>query len=126
LKTLNRIEQVMIKQELALYQTDDVIVLDAYGYISEASVGNIFWRKDKVWYTPALEQAGIHGVLRSALLKKYPKVRLVNAPIAELKSADEAFLCNALMGQVSLRNVGSYKFPIVRDYSSTRTLRLMD
>lgn len=126
LKTLNRIEQVMIKQELALYQTDDVIVLDAHGYIAEASAGNIFWRKGKVWYTPALEHAGIHGVVRSALLNKYAKVRLVSAPVAELKSADEAFVCNALMGQVSLRNVGSYKFPVVRDYSATRSLRLMD
>lgn len=126
LKTLNRIEQVMVKQELSLYQTDDVIVLDDQGYVAAASAGNIFWRKNKAWFTPALTKVGIHGVVRSALLQKYSKVTLVNAPITELMSADEAFVCNALMGQVSLRNVGGYKFPVVRDYSSARTLKLMD
>ncbi len=73
LKTLNRIEQVMVKQELALYQTDDVIVLDDQGHVAEASAGNIFWRKNKAWFTPALTKVGVHGVVRSALLQKYSK-----------------------------------------------------
>lgn len=126
LKTLNRIEQVMVKQELALYQTDDVIVLDEQGHVAEASAGNIFWRKNKAWFTPALTKVGVHGVVRCALLQKYSKVTLVNAPVTELINADEAFVCNALMGQVSLQNLGGYKFPVVRDYSTARTLKLMD
>lgn len=126
LKTLNRIEQVMIKQELALYQTDEVIVLDAKGYVAEASAGNVFWRKNKAWFTPKLASCGIHGVVRQALIQKYSKVNLVNATIEELMGADEAFVCNALVGQVSLQQVSGYTFPVVRDYSSYQTPVLMD
>lgn len=126
LKTLNRIEQVMIKQELALYQTDDVIVLDAKGKVAEASAGNLFWRKNKTWFTPRLASCGVHGVVRAALLQKYLKVKCVEAPIEELMNADEAFVCNALMGQVSLKQVAGYSFPVVRSYAGQSTFVLLD
>lgn len=126
LKTLNRLEQVLIKQELAETNWDDLIVLDDQGFIVEASASNIFWRQGHNWYTPALDTCGVHGVVRQAVLNKYPQVQQVKKTLSMLKKADEAFLCNALMGQVSLQQVDEYKFPVVRDYSSGTVPQLMD
>ncbi|RUO44054.1 aminodeoxychorismate lyase [Aliidiomarina taiwanensis] len=118
LKTLNRLEQVMLKQELAQRDTDELIVLDASGAIAEATAGNVFWRQGDTWYTPELAQTGVHGVVRQALLTKYPQIQRVNAQVNALRTADEAFVCNALMGQVSIRSLDGKALPTVRNYKN--------
>lgn len=124
LKSLNRLEQVMLKQELAQRATDELIVLDANGALAEATAGNLFWRQGSSWFTPALTETGVHGVVRQALLAKYPQVQQVNEAVSALFAADEAFICNALMQQVSIRSIGEQLLPTVRNYANEPPLTL--
>ncbi|MDX5408108.1 MAG: aminodeoxychorismate lyase [Chromatiaceae bacterium] len=102
LKHNNRLEQVLLKQELAGTDADDLLVLDQQGYITEASAANVFFYRDNNWYTPALSRAGVAGVMRQHLLQQ-TQVTEVNWQLSELNHIDAMFICNALMGIVPVR-----------------------
>ncbi|CCQ12179.1 Aminodeoxychorismate lyase [Pseudoalteromonas luteoviolacea B = ATCC 29581] len=99
LKTLNRLEQVLIKQALVKQNTDDVVVTDYDGNVIESSVGNIIVRSEEQWYTPDLSQCGIEGVQLQAL-----KSRLMITTIMMKKdfllNAQGVFITNSLIGCV--------------------------
>ncbi len=101
IKHLNRLEQVFIKQALAETAFDDVLVCDSAGYVVEASAANVFWLSDKTWYTPAVNNAGVSGVMRSFLLDWFKRmqvdVKACQVPVAELRNAEAMFMCNGLM-----------------------------
>ncbi|RUO22344.1 aminodeoxychorismate lyase [Aliidiomarina iranensis] len=122
LKTLNRLEQVMLKQELQDLRAvmepkpDDLIVSDADDYICETTMGNIFWRHNGQWHTPDLTNAGIEGVVRAELLAQNPQVRIGRYRLESLLQADEIFVCNALLGLVPVSNIKGIELS-VRTYS---------
>ncbi|MEO3679610.1 aminodeoxychorismate lyase [Rheinheimera sp. FR7-31] len=102
LKHNNRLEQVLLKQELAGTDADELLVLDQQGYITEASAANVFFYRDNNWYTPELSRAGVAGVMRQHLLQQ-TQVTEVNWQLSELNHIDAMFICNALMGIVPVR-----------------------
>lgn len=110
LKHLNRLEQVMIKQELATTQFDDALVLNSHGYITEASAANVFWlTKSGQWQTPNLSEGGVNGVFRQLTLDVMAENNLdcqvVSAGLDIIETMQAAFLCNALMGVVPIRSI---------------------
>lgn len=117
LKTLNRTEQVMLKQELTTHEeVDELIVLDHHGFVIEATAANVFWREGEHWFTPSLQNAGVNGVSRQVLLAQNPAVREVQVPPERLIDAEEMFICNTLMELVPVRQFAGYKLPMVRAY----------
>ncbi|MCE2570333.1 aminodeoxychorismate lyase [Motilimonas eburnea] len=106
-KTLNRLEQVLIKQELAELDCDDVAVTDLQGNLVEASAGNLFWRQGDTLYTPCLSHSGVKGVMRKQVLNCAQRLdlpcQLGMFPVSALDSADEIFITNALMGIVPIK-----------------------
>lgn len=107
LKTLNRLEQVLLKQELLQRDADDLLVCDSRGLVCETIIANIFWRKLGQWFTPKLSQAGIAGVVRQQLLQNNNHVAIVEATPAEFLAADQVFVCNALLGLVPVRKIAA-------------------
>lgn len=109
IKHLNRLEQVLIKRELLQQPVDDVLVLDSMGKVAEASAANLFWLRDGRWYTPLLENCGVHGVMRQFLLDWFTRHDLVvsqgNYSLQELLQAESLLLCNALMPVVPVRTL---------------------
>ena len=126
IKHLNRLEQVLVKQELETMPFDDLLVTDNQGYLIESSAGNLFWRKGNVWFTPDLSYCGVEGVLKSVLkeglrLTDKPCFN-INAKQQVLHEADEVFVCNCLMKIVPIKTFTSsdgkqtqYNFDQVRD-----------
>ncbi|QHJ10243.1 Aminodeoxychorismate lyase [Paraglaciecola mesophila] len=104
IKHLNRLEQVLIKHELANDAFQDCIVLDTDGVIVESSVGNIFWYHDNVWYTPSLHFSGVEGVMRNHVVDYFSANQITIHQCREtqeaIQSASEVFVCNSLMGIV--------------------------
>lgn len=121
LKTLCRLEQVFLKQELANLSADEILVTDNTGFLLTATAANLFWRKNSTWYTPVLDKAGVHGTVRAALLYRYPEIQQVQARASVLYQADEAFITNALLGQVGLISFGAYQFPHVSNFHGWQT-----
>jgi branched-subunit amino acid aminotransferase/4-amino-4-deoxychorismate lyase len=79
---------------------DDAVFLAPHGVVLEGPTTNIWWRRDRVLYTPALELGILQGVTRGTLIglaadRDY-EVEVGVYPLAELKSADEAFTSSAV------------------------------
>jgi len=81
---------------------DEALLLNSRGYIAECSRSNIFMVKDGGLFTPSLECGCLCGITRMALLDLASKYKIKSCEgkftIADLKTADEAFITNSLMG----------------------------
>ncbi|WP_199608787.1 aminodeoxychorismate lyase [Flocculibacter collagenilyticus] len=113
IKHLNRLEQVLIKQEIENKGDFDGVVSDVYGNIVETSIANIFWLKKNQWYTPALTFAGVNGVMKQFICDNIPAlhdVKEVLEPITTLSDADAVFISNSLMAVTPITEIGSYSF----------------
>ena len=70
LKTLNRLEQVLIKNALQAQHSDDALVLDYNNNVIETSAANIFAIKNNKVFSPRLDECGIKGVFLQSLCDK--------------------------------------------------------
>lgn len=102
LKHNNRLEQVLIKAELAERDVDELVVLDQSDAVIEVSAANLMFCKNGQWYTPTLDQAGVKGVMRQHLMA-HLLVTEGNFGLADLQQADALLICNALMGVVPVK-----------------------
>ncbi|MBU3022723.1 aminodeoxychorismate lyase [Aestuariibacter sp. A3R04] len=106
IKHLNRLEQVLVKQQLTF---DDAIVTSIDGYVIEASASNVFWYANGTWYTPALTKCGVEGVFRRFITAyfetKGQAAEVGNYFLSDVFVADALFLCNALMEIVPVRSL---------------------
>ena len=104
LKTLNRLEQVMLANERQRRQLDDLLILDQDGYLIETCQGNLFWRCGSQWFTPSLEYAGINGVARQLIITEgwLGDVVVGNFILADLAQAEQVFYCNSVRGAVPI------------------------
>ncbi|MFP2769453.1 aminodeoxychorismate lyase [Oceanisphaera sp. KMM 10153] len=111
LKTVNRLEQVMLKAELEAKGWPEAVVLDAGGRVMEAVTANLFWREGERMYTPDLSMGGVCGTLRAWCLDHLgERLTLADASLSRLLTADEVWLTNALMGVVPVTAIGERHF----------------
>jgi len=101
LKSLARLEQVFIKQELLKVQALEGLVCDEFGHVIEACSANLFIYLNGQWLTPKLDYCGVAGVMRARILM-HPEIDVIEKEISieEVLQADCLFLSNALMGIV--------------------------
>lgn len=102
-KHLNRLEQVLLRQELA--ETPDAheaLVADVEGHVIEGVFSNLFFVRDGVVHTPALDRAGVRGVMRQFLMEELAQQGVTlhegRYGLADVLAADEVFFCNSLYG----------------------------
>lgn len=114
LKHLNRLEQVMIRAHLEQTDADEALVLDTDGWVVECCVANLFWRSGGTVFTPALDQAGVDGIMRRSLIAEMRAAgqicQVVQAGLAQLQAADEIVVCNALMPVLPVRQLDALSF----------------
>ena len=100
-KSLNRLNQVMARDALAPEYAEGVM-MDQSGLLREGIMSNLFWVTTGVVHTPELENGGIAGVQRAAILAWLQAhgvpTRLGHWPLAVLQDADEIFFSNSLIG----------------------------
>lgn len=118
LKTLNRLEQVLIKQDAQQFSEDDVVVANINEHIIEASAANLVFIKAGKIYTPDLSLSGIRGVYLDYLSSQL-NIHTKNVNLAELKQADAIYLCNSIMHLVPVQRLDDRSF----DMTNTRKLQ---
>lgn len=100
LKSLNRLEQVLLKQEADQKGWDEALVLDVRDTIVEGVSSNCFIRINNQWITPELGYNGVHGVMRAEILARMHAygVQCEQREIlhSELEHLQSVFFCNAL------------------------------
>ncbi|KZN30806.1 hypothetical protein N474_19970 [Pseudoalteromonas luteoviolacea CPMOR-2] len=111
LKTLNRLEQVMIKQAAQGSVFDDVIVEDIAGNVIESSASNILIVKNGKMLTPKLDLCGISGVYLRHLCSQR-EITEQRVKRQDLEAADAIFICNSLMGLVPVKALDKQVFDV--------------
>ena len=102
LKHLNRLEQVLLRQELEQTGCAEALVCDTRGQVVEGVFSNVFMVAAGELLTPAIVNAGVAGVMRAELLARASLLG-VSAREAVLTPddflrADELFFCNSVYG----------------------------
>lgn len=98
IKHCNRLEQVLIANEVEGQGFEDGLVLDLTGHIIETSKANIFCRVDEQWYTPDLSTSGVAGVMREYILN-HSDAKITTLDFANtMANVEAAFICNSLIG----------------------------
>ncbi|HET9843026.1 MAG TPA: aminodeoxychorismate lyase [Gammaproteobacteria bacterium] len=109
IKHLNRLENVLAAKEInASFQ--EVILCNEQDEAIEGSRTNIFaLNEENVWLTPALENGGVEGVLRTWILQHAAMLNIsceiASIPYAKLCQARAIFLTNSVIGIVPVARI---------------------
>ncbi len=100
LKSLNYIQSVLAKFQALDAGTDEVLMLDHRGMVSEFHGSNIFMAKNGTVHTPTSAAGILHGVTRARVIKLADElgyeVHERDITPYELLTSDEAFLTGTL------------------------------
>jgi len=116
IKSLNYMNSVLAKIEASSAGADDAIMLDQRGFVSEASVSNVFLAKHGKLATPSTGAGILHGITRDRLIRLCSdhgiEVQERDVTPFELTTADEVFIVGTKseilsVGSISGSKIGS-------------------
>lgn len=115
-KSLNYLNSVMARIEANNAGANDAIMLDARGFVSEASATNVFMVKDRRIFTPAASAGILHGITRASIIRICSNLGFEiserDVTPFEMLTADEVFLAGTkgeiiAVGTISSKRIGS-------------------
>lgn len=102
IKHLNRLEQVLARNEWHDPDIAESLMLDSDNNVIEGTMSNLFIVCDNKLLTPDLSQCGVKGIIRQCILDLAPELGIQaevgNIKLDEIYKADEMFLCNSVLG----------------------------
>ena len=102
IKHLNRLEQVLARNEWSDPGIAEGVMSDDQGSVIEGTMSNIFVVADNVLVTPLISQAGIAGVIRAQIIQIATRSGITVEERAlsreQLAQAAEVFVCNSIIG----------------------------
>lgn len=102
IKHLNRLEQVLARNEWQGQEYQEGLLQDMEGHVIEGTMSNLFWLKNKQLYTPDLSRCGVEGVMREIVMELAKassiSINIGLWPEGELFDAEEIFISNSLIG----------------------------
>ncbi len=115
LKHLHRLDQVLARAE---WQDEyaEGLMCDEQDRVIEGTMSNVFIRIGGEWCTPTLEEAGVAGVMRAAVLDCARELGIACREAAvsreTLAQAEEIFLTNSIIGIWPVRTLAGRNYPI--------------
>ncbi len=114
IKHLNRLEQVLASRDWP-DGIDERLLCNAQGQLISGTRSNLFCVSGDRLQTPALNQCGIAGIMRSKLIELAPTLGLQVSiqPLTpdDLQAADEVFICNAVIGLWPVHALDTRRWP---------------
>jgi len=109
IKSLNYLNNILARMQATAAQADEAIMLNALGFVAEASTENIFLVKNNVLMTPSLDQGLLEGITRAEIIKIATalgfKVEQTQISVSDLYEADEVFLTGTGAELLAVREV---------------------
>ncbi|KRW62134.1 aminodeoxychorismate lyase [Pseudomonas sp. TTU2014-080ASC] len=116
LKHLNRLEQVLARDEWQDTEHAEGLMRDVSGRVIEGVYSNLLMVIDGALVTAELSRCGVAGVMRAELLAQAEKHGIVcqvrDISYDELLAADEVMLCNSLYGVWPVRALLTHDWPV--------------
>ena len=114
IKHLNRLENVMARQEWDDASIAEGLLLDSEGYVIGGTMTNLFMLKGNELWTPDLTRCGVAGVQRERVLEQAAALSIPcperNILLEHLLQADEIFLTNSVIGVWQVREIGQNRW----------------
>jgi len=102
IKHLNRLEQVLARNEWSDESIHEGVMCDTEGYVIEGTMSNLFAVRDGVLITPELSNCGVAGIMRQQVMAVAQHLSIpcehVRFKAEELNSMDELFITNSIIG----------------------------
>jgi 4-amino-4-deoxychorismate lyase len=115
IKHLNRLEQVLARAEWQDPDLAEGLMLDTEGSVVCGTSSNLFAVIDGVLCTPDVALCGVAGVMRKQIIAAARRIGLETSigPLAraDVESADELFLSNAVMALRPVTRLGPITWP---------------
>ena len=116
LKHLNRLEQVLARNEWQDEAIYEGLMCDSQGRVIEGTMSNLFVLKDGELFTPELSQSGVAGVMRGQIMQMLADsgVNCQQTTLCreDVSSADELMISNSLIGLVPVSSLAGQAYPI--------------
>jgi len=125
IKHLNRLEQVLASRDWPA-GCDEALLCDAAGRPACGTRTNLFRVQSGRLITAPLDDCGIHGVMRRKIIDLAQQLQIPvdiqHSSLDALRDADEALICNSLIGLWPVRQLDGRHWPA----PGPLTQRLMD
>lgn len=114
IKHLNRLEQVLARNEWSDDTVHEGLMFDINGHVIEGTMSNLFAVSNGMMSTPDLTQCGVDGVMRRQVLSLARQldiacdIRPMRAD--ELEAMDELFVTNSIIGIWPVARLGDTRY----------------
>jgi 4-amino-4-deoxychorismate lyase len=109
IKTLNRLDQVLARDEFDDQGVFEGLMFDADDRLICGTMSNVFIVRENSVATPSLERCGIAGIMREQVIASAARdgipCRVCDIGHAELARADELFLTNSQFGLLPVATI---------------------
>ncbi|KOA18482.1 branched-chain-amino-acid aminotransferase [Clostridium homopropionicum DSM 5847] len=109
LKSLNYLENILEHEKCINEGYNEVLFFNTEGKLSEGSLSNVFFIKNKKIYTPSVECGLLEGTVRKFIINNFD-VTEGKFSKENLLSADSVFLTNSIMGIMKVFNIYEKSF----------------
>jgi 4-amino-4-deoxychorismate lyase len=129
IKHLNRLEQVLARNEQDPGRRDEGLMLDDRDRVIEGIMSNVFIYRDGRLCTPQLLECGVAGIMRELVLEASRDItgsapQIQHLSVDDLLSADECFLTNSLIGIWPVKSIEQHTLhvgPVARELQTLLT-----
>lgn len=115
IKHLNRLEQVLARAEWH-DEYQEGLMLDLDGYVIEGTMSNVFLVCDDMLVTPAVDRAGIAGIIRERVIEHSTRLglpcRVEPVSLDQIHAGQGLFLCNSIIGIWPVRRLEGKDFKL--------------
>lgn len=116
IKHLNRLEQVLARNEWQEEGGYEGLMCDPQGHVIEGTMSNLFAIRNGKLITPALSACGLPGTMRQLIMTLAKEAGLDCEERAlkptELVQMDELFICNSIIAVMPVSRLGETRYPI--------------
>lgn len=114
IKHLNRLENVLARNEWANNNYIDGLMLNANGQLIEGTMSNLFMIKGDQLITPSLKLSGVCGIMRDVIIES-ARVNKIDVTIKDINfdeiiDMDTMFISNSLIGMKSVVEFNGRRF----------------
>ena len=114
IKHLNRLDQVIARNEWHNEQIQEGIMLDQDGYLIEGTSSNLFMKIENQWLTAPADSCAVAGVMRQAVINNAETLGVTiqqkKVHHSELSSIQQMMVCNSIWGLIPVTDFESYTY----------------
>ncbi|ABR48318.1 aminotransferase, class IV [Alkaliphilus metalliredigens QYMF] len=126
IKSNNYLENLLVRKEALAQGYHEVVFTNVHGKICEGAISNIFFVREGILYTPAVECGILEGIMRNKILEIARgldlRVEAGGYTEEDLLKAEEVFITNSLLEIMPVVEIEGKQFNLHKNIV-TQTLR---